>query len=41
VQEVEDSIDDGSKKEYVGDAKEIDKEKKIEFKKKKIKEDWW
>jgi len=41
VQEVENFIDNGSKKEYVGDAEEVDEEKKIEFKKKMIKEDWW
>jgi len=41
VQEVENFMDDESKKEYVGYAEEVDEEKKIEFKKKKIKEDWW
>ena len=41
VQEVENFMDDESKKEYVGYAEEVDEEKKIEFKKKKMKEDWW
>jgi len=41
VREVENFIDDGSKKEYVGDGEEVDEEKKIEFKMKRMKEDGW
>lgn len=41
MQEVQNFMDDGSKKKYAGDAEEVDEKRKTEFKKKKVKEDWW